>query len=214
MRFPVVVAKKILAAYKADRDHRVRITKNWNAGRFDEEALGKPVPDYKGKAFIIRDRYLIIRKTPADEVPEVDGATMFPDKIHTVDLAPGYIPHDLGYAELEEVAADPAWVEAGWTLPSIRALWDAVLGLGILKQASGMSKVGRALVRGLAHAVYGVTRVTGGIAHWVYKVVAPVVVIVVLYSCATGCQRLRIPGVFEFSDEPPEYVVEPYTPEP
>lgn len=77
-----------------------------------------------------------------------------------------------------------------------------------------MNKVGRALVRGLARAVYGVTRVAGGIARWVGKVVAPVVVIVVLYSCATGCQRLRIPEVFEFSDEPPEYAVEPYTPEP
>ena len=204
-----LVSSAIVQAVKADRDHLVRITQTWNAGRFAPVVFGKVVPDYKDRRFEIKDRYLIIFKTPDDEKPEVDGASMFPDKF-IVDLAPGYIPHDLGYESMEAMARTPEWVDAGWVLSEIRRMWDAVLGLTVQHSAEQLlpHKYRYKVVRWVASLLHGSVRLFGGIAHFVYKVVARVAIIVLVCSCAYGCSRLRIPDIFEPGDEPPGYTIE------
>lgn len=195
----IKMAKKAVELVEADRDHRYRVTADWYVGRFKVE-----VPDFHGKRFWIKDGYLFVRKTPDGEKPAADGATMIPDVI-VVDLAPGHIPHDLGYDEMEEMARDKAWQDAGWTVESIRRLWDGVFGCIIKAQAQKVAGVKRLGVKALAHALYAGVRVLGGIGHAVYKWLALVAVCLFVSGCVDGC---AIDDVFDPSDEPPPYVVE------
>ena len=198
----IKMAKKAVELVEADRDHRYRVTADWYVGRFKVE-----VPDFHGKRFWIKDGHLFVRKTPDGEKPTADGATMCKDKI-IVDLAPGHIPHDLGYDEMEEMARDKAWQDAGWTVESIRRLWDGVFGCIIKAQAAKVDGVVKKTgVRLLAHGLHAAVRALGGIAHEVYKWFALAVLALYVAGCA-GCGWFEIPDVFDPSDEPPPYVVE------
>ena len=128
-RILVKAMKKAKNAWEKDRDHLVRLDGDFLVGRlvesfrYGEKVL--PVLDWRCEDFSIVDRTLTLYASPD---PICDGATLAPDKLAGVDIAPGYLPHDYLYTHLDEMAADEAWRAAGWTKESLRAFFDAILG--------------------------------------------------------------------------------------
>lgn len=183
-------------AIRADRDHQCELTADYVVGKFDEKVLGKYVPDYECEAFDISNGLLTIHKGFND----CDGATFAPDKL-IIDIAKGYIPHDAGYAAIEQMAADPRWIANGWTESEIRKLWDIVLGQCLdhsAKQQSGWRKVAASIV---ARVYYRAVRLFGGIFHKSAKIILLIFLISLLL---TGCS---IPGGFSPTDEEPVYII-------
>lgn len=194
------VIEAVEEAVKRDRDHRIRITRDYCAGEFDETVFGNPVPDFDCEDFYIRNRALWIRES-GDRPLRIDGASLCPDKIGKLDLAWGYIPHDLGYEHIHDMAVDEAWMEAGWNEGSIRALWDMVLGQGIKKAGEVEGGAWKGIGGAVARIVHGAVRLFGG---WYHKFMLAVLAAFVLAGCA-GC---TIPAGFTPGDEPPPYTVE------
>ncbi len=194
-------AKAIKKAVERDRDHFVLIKEDAVVGTFDKTVFGMAVPDYRCDNFEIRDRVLTVFATGGRE-PVCDGATLAPDKC-VIDIAPGYIPHDLGYAEIDAMAADPAWREAGWTEATVRALWDMVLGQCLLAEAgrsTGFAK--RKAGSWIARIYYAFVRRFGGIAHGVMRVVGFITLSFVIAGCS-------VPAGFTPSPDSIEYEVVP-----
>ena len=194
-------AKAIKKAVEKDRDHLVKVREDVEIGTFDKMVFGLEVPDYLCENFKIENRVLTIFAT-GDREPICDGATLAPDKC-LIDIAPGYIPHDLGYAEIDRMANDPKWKEAGWTDAGIRALWDIVLGQCLMAEAAkskGFAK--RKAGTWVARVYYSFVRAFGGIAHRVMKVIGVVTVSFILAGCA-------VPPGFTPSGAPIDYEVIP-----
>lgn len=194
-------AKAIKKAVEKDRDHFVLVAKDAVVGTFDKTVFGLPVPDYHCANFEIRDRVLTVFAT-GDREPVCDGATLAPDKC-LIDIAPGYIPHDLGYAEIDAMAADPAWREAGWTEGTIRALWDMVLGQCLLAEA-GKSKgfAKRKAGSWIARIYYAFVRRFGGIAHSAMRVIGIVTLAFALAGCAVPQGFTPGPDTIEYEVVP------------
>lgn len=183
-------------AIRADRDHQCELTADYVVGKFDEKVLDKFVPDYECAAFDISNGLLTIHKGFND----CDGATFAPDKL-IIDIAKGYIPHDAGYAAIEQMAADPRWIANGWTESEIRKLWDIVLGQCLdhsAKQQSGWRKAAASIV---ARVYYRAVRLFGGIFHKSAKII---LLIFLMSLLLTGCS---IPGGFSPTDEEPVYII-------
>ena len=193
------VIKSVEAAIARDRDHRVRVTRDYCAGEFDELVFGRPVPDYACDDFEIRCRALWIHAT-GDREPVCDGANLCPDRVGPLDLAWGYIPHDLIYAHLRDMARDPAWIEAGWTEPEIRRLADMVLASGVAHAGAVAGGAWRGVGGLVARIMHGAVRLFGGLYHRL----APLLLLAALVGCS-GC---AIPGGFSPGDTPPPYAVE------
>lgn len=193
-RILVKAMKKAKDAWEKDRDHLVRLDRDFLVGRLVESfRYGEkdlPVLDWRCEDFSISDRVLTLYARPE---PICDGATLAPDKLAGVDIAPGYLPHDYLYTHLDEMAADEAWRAAGWTKESLRAFFDAILGNMIDAEER---KKGKAPWRSrLYHA--GV-RLFGGIAHRLWISTAA------LLLAVAGC---TIPTAIEPSGEEPAYTV-------
>lgn len=198
----LTAARGVARAVRKDRDHRVIVLKDWKVGRFAAEVFGKPVPDYDCANFSIEDRWLVVKAT-GDREPDIDGATLAPDRL-LIDIAPGYIPHDLGYGEIERMAADPAWKEAGWDEKSIRALWDMVLGQCLVSEAAKEDGRARKAAGNLvARIYYKAVRLLGGVAHAVGRLLGIVAVAFVIAGCAYP------PKGFSPSGDLPSYEVVP-----
>jgi hypothetical protein len=190
----VKAMKKAKNAWEKDRDHLVRLDGDFLVGRLVESfRYGEkdlPVLDWRCEDFSIVDRTLTLYARPK---PICDGATLAPDRLAGVDIAPGYLPHDYLYTHLDEMAADEAWKAAGWTKESLRTFFDAILGNMIDAEER---KKGKAPWRSrLYHA--GV-RLFGGIAHRLGLSTA------VLALAVAGC---TIPTAIEPSGEEPAYTV-------
>lgn len=185
---------KIRNAYEKDRDHLVRLDRDFLVGRlvesfrYGEKAL--PVLDWRCEDFSIVDRTLTLYARPE---PICDGATCAPDRLAGVDLARGYIPHDYLYTHLDEMAADERWKAAGWTAASLRAFFDAILGKMIDAEER---KKGKSPWR--SRLYYAGVRIFGGIAHRLGFSTAA------LLLAVAGC---AIPDVIAPSGEEPEYTV-------
>lgn len=157
----IAAVKGLVQIIKTDQGHRIEVLKTYHAGDFNREIFGKTLPDYKCPAFTIESGRLTINEGAWD----IDGASLCPDKIGSFDLAKGYIPHDLGYLELENMGADRSWSEAGWTKEDIRALWDAVFALSLTSEVEKLSPVWRPAANLFVRFCYAVVRVFGGIFH-------------------------------------------------
>ena len=193
--------KAVRVAIRRDRDHLVLVKSDTVVGTFDKTVFGMAVPDYHCENFEIRDRVLTVFAT-GDRKPVCDGATLAPDKC-VIDIAPGYIPHDLGYAEIDGMAADPAWREAGWTADTIRALWDMVLGQCLLAEAGRSEGFARRKAGSwIARTYYTFVRGFGGIAHRLMRVIGIASLSFVLAGCA-------VPAGFTPSQDSIEYEVIP-----
>ena len=186
--------KKLKDAYERDRDHLVRLDRDFVVGTLCESfPYGEkdlPVLDWRCEDFSIVSRVLTLYARPD---PICDGATLAPDKLAGVDLAAGYIPHDFLYTHLDEMAADERWKEAGWTEASLRAFFDAILGRMIEREEK---KRGKAPWR--SRLYYAGVRLFGGIAHRLGLSTAA------LLLAVAGC---AIPDVIVPSGEEPEYTV-------
>ena len=186
--------KKLKDAYEKDRDHLVRLDRDFVVGTLCESfPYGEkdlPVLDWRCRDFSIVSRVLTLYARPD---PICDGATLAPDRLAGVDLARGYIPHDFLYTHLDEMAADERWKEAGWTEPALRAFFDAILGRMI---ESEEKRKGKTPWR--SRLYYAGVRLFGGIAHRLGLSTAALVV------CFCGC---AIPDVIAPSGEEPEYTV-------
>ena len=194
----VKAMKKLKDAYEKDRDHLVRLDRDFVVGTLAESfPYGEkdlPVLDWRCRDFSIVSRVLTLYARPD---PICDGATLAPDRLAGVDLAAGYIPHDFLYTHLDEMAADERWKEAGWTEPALRAFFDAILGRMI--ESEEMRK-GKAPWR--SRLYYAGVRLFGGIAHRLGLSTAALLV------CFCGC---AIPDVIAPSGDEPEYTVVPRT---
>ena len=190
----VKAMKKAKNAWEKDRDHLVRLDGDFLVGRLVESFhYGEkdfPVLDWRCEDFSIADRVLTLYARPE---PICDGATLAPDKLAGVDIAPGYLPHDYLYTHLDEMAADEAWRAAGWTKESLRAFFDAILGNMVENEERRKGK--KPWRSRLYHA--GV-RLFGGIAHRLGLSTA------VLALAVAGC---AIPAAIEPSGEEPVYTV-------
>lgn len=184
-------------AIRADRDHTCELMQDYVVGKFDEKVLGKYVPDYECEAFDISNRLLTIHKGFND----CDGATFAPDRL-IIDIAKGYIPHDAGYAAIEQMAADPRWIANGWTESEIRKLWDIVLGQ-CLDCAAQKEKGWRKTVSSLvARVYYRAVRLFGGLFHKSAKII---IILFLLSLLLSGCS---IPDGFTPTDNDPIYIIE------
>lgn len=176
---------------KRDRDHKIIIKEDYVAGTFDETVLGKRVPDYDCEYFSIKDRVLTIKKTVG--TPIIDGASLAPDRIGSLDFAIGYVPHDCMYNQLEMMLASQEWRDAGWTYSEIRKLADIVLG-NSMQKVSGF----------FARIYYSCVRAFGG----VYKKFVSIIIITVLTAIAlAGCGGCAVPPGFTPQDAPNYEVV-------
>ena len=198
--------KSIIRAYKADRDHLVRLDEDFFVGTFAEtfpwkDGSGKPVElpilDFRCDEFEIVDRKLVCHKS---EEPRSDGATLAPDKVGKVDLASGYIAHDDLYAAMQRIAEDPAWKAAGWTEEAVRALADAVLAWMIRYEELRVHPDRPPWIHRVYHAA---VRAFGGIAHRIG--IRCLAILAALAVAGCGCAPL--PQVFTPSGERPVYTV-------
>ena len=198
--------KSIISAYKADRDHLVRLDEDFFVGTFAEtfpwkDADGKPVElpilDFHCDAFSIVDRKLVCYKA---KEPRSDGATLAPDKVGKVDLASGYIAHDDLYAAMQRIAEDPAWKAAGWTEEAVRALADAVLAWMIRYEELRVHPDRPPWIHRVYHAA---VRAFGGLAH---RIGIRCLALAFAFAVA-GCGCAQLPEVFTPSGERPVYTV-------
>jgi hypothetical protein len=190
--------QSIRKAYKADRDHLVRLDRDFYVGTFaDVFPYGEndlPVLDFRCRDFSIVDRQLTLY---ASQEAKSDGATLAPDKVTGVDLAAGYLPHDYLYGHLDEMANDPAWKAAGWTKDALRALFDSVLGKMIEREEKAKGRI-----PWISRLYYGAVRVFGGLAHKI-----GIHCLAILF--ALGVAGCVFPDSFTPSDEKPDYTVVP-----
>lgn len=186
--------KTIRNAYEKDRDHLVRLDRDFVVGTLAESfPYGEkdlPVLDWRCEDFSIVARVLTLYARPD---PICDGATLAPDRLAGVDLARGYIPHDFLYTHLDEMAADEKWKAAGWTEASLRAFFDAILGKMIEAEEKDKRKA-----PWRSRLYYAGVRLFGGIAHRLGLSTA------VLALAVAGC---AIPDVIAPSGEEPVYTV-------
>ena len=193
------VIKSVEAAIERDRNHVVRVTRDYCAGQFDPLVFGRPVPDYACDDFEIRDRVLWIFAT-GDREPICDGASLCPDRVGPLDLAWGYIPHDLLYAHMADMARDPAWIEAGWTEAEIRRLADMVLSRGVEHAGEVAGGAWKGVGGALARVMHGAVRVFGGLYHRLALLLALLVLCCALVGCASPRGFMPL--------DPPPYTVE------
>lgn len=158
--------KKILNLIRKDRDHHIRITKDYVAGFSD-------VPDYYCDDFKIENKKITVFATSSRPL-EIDGATLAPDKIGNLDLAAGYILHDLIYTHLEDIAK--TWNRSSFT---VRKWADCVLQNAIEQQSSKHSKT-------IANIYYFASRMFGGIAHFLGKFFILLMILIYMNGCASS----------------------------
>lgn len=193
------VVTSVEAAIERDRNHVVRVARDYCAGQFDETVFGRPVPDWRCDDFEIRDRTLWIFAT-GDREPICDGASLCPDRVGKLDLAWGYIPHDMLYAYYTQMARDPAWAAAGWTESEIRRLADMVLARGVEHAGEVAGGAWKGVGGIVARIMHGAVRVFGGLYHRLALLLALLALCCALAGCA-------IPRGFTPLDPPP-YTVE------
>lgn len=211
-------ARRARALARADRGHRVVLDEPFFVGVFREtfrwEGRDLPILPVDTELLSIDNARRLVLK--AGTRPYSDGASLCPDKLLGVDLAPGYLPHDAFYEMFEDILADPAWKAAGWTEPALRKLADIVLGRMVARpvperpegEAPSSPSPRRAFVSRLC---YGAVRRFGGLYHALARAFVLVLMAGLcagLLGCSGGC--MAVPdGVFDPSDEVPVYHVEP-----
>ena len=154
------------AAISTDRDHLVRLVRPVAICRLQKSVYGHAVPDWHGRLLDIADHVVTILP-PEPGTETCDGASFCPDRIDALDLdlAPSYLTHDAGTEEMDAIAKDPAWIEAGWTQPELRRLWDDILGMMVRRQAEALKGWKRLAGNGLARVMRSAVRALGGIMH-------------------------------------------------
>lgn len=208
IKYSAAAARALRAAYRRDRDHLVALDEDYFVGTFRETFRWRgrdlPILPYAGDWFEIRDDRQLWLFRDGPDGPRSDGATYAPDKIAGVDIAPGFLPHDRLYDEIEKMAADPKWQAAGWTFDALRALFDIVLGRQI---HHAERKAHRIPWRSrLYHAA---VRLFGGVFHRLAREKLLLVAAIAALALA-GCGGCAVPdGVFDPSGLEPVYHVIP-----
>ncbi len=199
----LAVAKKARAAYRRDRDHRVRLLEPFVVGKLPVTFRGHKMATWESeKVRIDESRILTILPDAPDAEPQSDGATFAPDKIAGIDIAPAYIPHDALYGDLDAMAADARWRDLGWTRRDLRALFDMVFGAMIRREEDREER----RPHWISRLYYGAVRAFGGIYHAAARTLGLVLLSALAAGWAGGCAG--IPDGFEPGDDDPAYVVE------
>jgi hypothetical protein len=195
------IPKKVHVVKRSEDDNAYRITNDWFACEFAPVILGKIIPDYDGIRYRIVSRMLLILKTPDNKPSGIDGATGVKDKF-VIDLAPGFIPHDLMYLELERHAADPAWKAAGWTEVSLRKLWDGVFTVMTDAEASKQPDPPKRWLGKLFSCIsYPILRLVGGIYHRSGKTKA-LALAIAIGLILSGCRQWAFDSITPTGDKP------------
>lgn len=173
------IIKLIGKCIKKDRDHHVIITEDYVAGYTS-------LPNYLCDDFKIEDGKITVFAT-GDREPVIDGATCAPDKIGDLDIAPGYILHDLFYAHLEDISAK-------WRtdVKNVRKVADDILENAIAQQKCAGSKL-------VSKIYYAAVRCFGGIAHALGKLFTIALILFIFTGCAAQ--------VITLEEDPPYQVI-------
>ena len=205
------IAKAVKTMIEKDRDHLVRPERDVAVCPLAERVYGHEVPDWHGRLLDVTDRVVsFLRVKPGEE--DCDGASLCPDKIEWLglDLAPSYLTHDGGYAEMDRIAEDPAWKAAGWTQAELRRLWDDLLGMMVRRQAEALKGWKKAAGNALARIMRSACRAFGGIAHGRLGVAAAVLLSVA--GCAVPPDESVVEEWIWRPEDKVEYTVVPKDP--
>ena len=205
--------QKAAPTLKTKDDNAYRITRPWVAFTLAPQILGRDVPDYAGLRYSIVSGLVIINASPDGQPSGIDGATGVLDKF-IIDLAPGFLPHDLLYLELERHAADPLWKAAGWDVVSLRKLWDGAFAAMIagsndnLPKGSGTlakvkQRIKRLYSKFFAYTSYPILRGLGGLVHIARKPRSLLLLNLLFVLGLMGCAQWAIDGIVPTGDPPP-----------
>lgn len=176
---------QLLAAVRRDRANRYSLFTPWTLPR-----LAENVPDYHGTLIEIAASVVTVRPYNGDVN---DGCTLAPDWIGAWRPVVAACFHDPWYEEMDAMAAD--WK---WPVSRVRALGDRIF-YGILLQVAPWW---------IARIYYRAVRAFGGIAHFIMRQAAPLLVVAVLLGLA-GCAGCTGPATpWEDPDAPvamPDY---------
>lgn len=194
----------------ADRDHLVRLRADLPVCHLAPTVYGHAVPDWHGRVLDVTDRAVRVLADAPDAAPNSDGATLCPDRVDALglDLASGYLTHDALYAEMDRMAEDPAWRDAGWTRAELRRLADDLLGLIVAHLSAELRGWRRAGGNLLARTMRTAVRLLGGLWHaslWLLSLSA------LLLSCALPPESAIVER-WDLPPDGPDYVVEPLSP--
>lgn len=192
----IAAARKVAEAVEKDRDHLVKVKHDFYAGTLPDTWNGLTVHDFACADFKIVKRVVTIFET-GDRKPFCDGASLAPDTLLGVDLAPAYIIHDAVYEHKDEILAE--WTD--WTWDDLRALADMCLGQAMIQIGKAEGGVKGFAVSKAAYPYYWATRFLGGVYN---RLAALCLVALILSLAGAGCQ---IPDGFELGDPPDIEVV-------
>lgn len=195
----IPIIYNIKKALKEDSDHKIILKSDYFVGTFKI-----PMPDFDCDDFYIKNKQFYVKK----EADCIDGATKAPDKF-IIDMACGYIPHDVWYVHLNDMAADPSFVALGYDYDKLRKIGDDVFGLKLYqkskKQTSTFKQKGASLV---SRIYYNAVRALGGLYN---KLLGSGKLICIAFAASilVGCTGCATPdeSVFEPADEEPQYEV-------
>ncbi len=196
----------LIEIVKKDGDHKVIVKEPYLAGKLSGKFFGHKLPYYDCPGFTITNGVLTIKAGDHG----IDGASLSPDKIGKLDLAGGYIPHDLGYIYMDDMATNINWLEAGWTKDDIRHMFDIILGEQIKHEGKKQGGIWKVCGTIYARLAYTACRVFGGVFHKLGKLVRlfKVAIIILAAFGIAGCDGCAIPeGVYTPADAPIPYEV-------
>jgi hypothetical protein len=192
----IPIIYNIKEVIEEDKNHRIRLKSDYTVGTFTI-----PMPDFDCSDFYIIEQTFIVKK----EASCIDGASCAPDKF-IIDMACGYIPHDVWYLHLEEMAAHPDFQALGYTYDKLRKIGDDVFGIKLLQEASKEStQFKRSGATFVSRIYYNAVRWFGDIFHKLGKLFC----IAFAVSLLTGCTGCAMPDetIFIPADEEPQYEV-------
>lgn len=195
----IPIIYNIKEVIEEDKNHRIQLKSDYTVGTFTI-----PMPDFDCSDFYIIEQTFIVKK----EASCIDGASCAPDKF-IIDMACGYIPHDVWYQHLEEMAANPDFQALGYTYDKLRKIGDDVFGLKLYqeskKQTNSFKQKGASLV---SRIYYNAVRALGGLYN---KLLGSGKLICIAFAASilVGCTGCATPdeSVFEPADEEPQYEV-------
>jgi hypothetical protein len=192
----IPIIYNIKEVIEEDKNHRIQLKSDYTVGTFTI-----PMPDFDCSDFYIIEQTFIVKK----EASCIDGASCAPDKF-IIDMACGYIPHDVWYQHLEEMAAHPDFQALGYTYDKLRKIGDDVFGIKLLQEASKEdTQFKRKGATFVSRIYYNAVRWFGGIFHKLGKLFCIVLALTLLGGC-TGC-AMPDETIFIPADEEPQYEV-------
>lgn len=195
----VSIINGVRKALEEDSNHQIHLKEDYHVGTFNI-----PMPDYDCNDFYIKDRRFVVKK----EAACIDGASKAPDKL-IIDIACGYIPHDVWYEHLQDMAEHPDFKVLGYDYDKLRKIGDDVFGIQLYnesnKQTNFFTRQGSSLV---ARIYYNAVRLFGGLYNKLNRSIK-LLCIIFATSFLIGCSGCATPdqSIFTSSDASPQYEI-------